>query len=59
MLHKNTKIPFLRMVAMGIPLYLTRHTYTQVLLGHDQLFVTTWTVAEQAPLSMECFRPEY
>ena len=28
-------------------------------LGHDQLFVTPWTVAHQAPLSMAFLRQEY
>ena len=28
-------------------------------LSHVQLFVTTWTVAQQAPLSMEFSRQEY
>ena len=28
-------------------------------LSHVQLYVTTWTVANQAPLSMEFFRQEY
>ena len=28
-------------------------------LSHVQLFATPWTVACQAPLSMEFFRPEY
>ena len=30
-----------------------------VLVSHLQLFVTTWTVARQAPLSMEVSRQEY
>ena len=29
------------------------------MLSHVQLFVTPWTVAQQAPLSMEFFRQEY
>ena len=29
------------------------------LLSHVQLFVTPWTVAHQAPLSMEFYRQEY
>ena len=28
-------------------------------LSHVQLFATLWTVAHQAPLSMEFFRQEY
>ena len=28
-------------------------------LSHVQLFVTSWTVAHQAPRSMGFFRPEY
>ena len=29
------------------------------MLSHVQLVVTPWTVAQQAPLSMEFFRQEY
>ena len=29
------------------------------MLSYFQLFVTPWTVAHQAPLSMECSRQEY
>ena len=29
------------------------------LLSHVQLFTTPWTVAHQAPLSVEFFRQEY
>ena len=28
-------------------------------LGHAQLFATAWTIAHQAPLSMDVFRQEY
>ena len=31
----------------------------KVLLSHVQLFVTPWTVARQAPLSMELSRQEH
>ena len=44
---------------MGIPLYLTRHAYTQVLLSYDQFFASPRIVAQQAPLSMEFSRHEY
>ena len=30
-----------------------------MVLGHVQLFATTWTVAYQSPLSMESSRQEY
>ena len=38
--------------------YFFSGTYTQ-LLSHVQFFVTPWTVAYQAPLSMEFFRQDY
>ena len=37
-----------------------RHSYTyQVLVSHVRFFVIPWTVARQAPLSMELSRQEY
>ena len=40
--------------------FLTPYTKVKVkLLSHVQLFVTPWTVAYQAPLSMEFSRQEY
>ena len=33
--------------------------YMCCMLSHVQLFVTPWTVAHQAPLSMGFFRQEY
>ena len=41
-----------RILSPGLPLVLSR-------FSHVQLFVTLWTVARQAPLSMEFSRQEY
>ena len=49
--------PHLTSLSKGFP----RQEYQCMLslFNHVQLFVTLWTVAHQAPLSMEFFRQEY
>ena len=37
-------------------MFYSLRVHTHTLLSHVQLFATAWTVAHQAPLSMECSR---
>ena len=45
-------------MSISISIYLYRYTYIVKVLSHVQLFVTPWTVAHQAPLSMGFSRQE-
>ena len=44
--------------SMEVPLKI-KNRATTVLVAQPQLFETPWTIACQAPLSMESFRQEY